>query len=138
MCAYMHGFVMVCGIPPQRQGGHTAKSSPLKYMARREMCITTLPACVQNARLEGAYFIKAVVPRASFENANLSDVLMDRAVMVDANLRGAVLQRAVFTRSDLTGAGECMCAGSCTSSDTSIQCMPSISVWYICTCSLGL
>ena len=58
----------------------------------------------KNAKLVGAYFIKAVLPRANFENADLSDTLSDRAVFVDANLRNAVLARAVFTRSDFAGA----------------------------------
>ncbi|CAL8469422.1 g8963 [Coccomyxa elongata] len=58
----------------------------------------------KDAKLQGAYFIKSVVPNANFENANLSDVLMDRAVLNDANLRNANLQRTILTRSDLGGA----------------------------------
>jgi uncharacterized protein YjbI with pentapeptide repeats len=58
----------------------------------------------KDAKLVGAYFIKAVVARANFENADLSDALMDRAVINEANLRNAILQRAIFTRSDFGGA----------------------------------
>ena len=56
------------------------------------------------AKLNGAYFIKAVCFRSNFQGADLSDALMDRAVLTEANLRDAVLTRAVFTRSDFEGA----------------------------------
>jgi uncharacterized protein YjbI with pentapeptide repeats len=57
----------------------------------------------RGAKLNGAYFIKSVVPFVDFTAADISDCLFDRAVAVNANFTNAILQRVVFTRSDLTG-----------------------------------
>lgn len=58
----------------------------------------------KDTKLQGTYFIKAVVAKANFENADLSDALMDRAVINQANLKNAILERVIFTRSDFGGA----------------------------------
>jgi len=62
------------------------------------------PPSFRGAKLNGAYLIKAVVPKADFEGADISDALFDRAVAVQANFKNAILARVIFTRSDLRDA----------------------------------
>jgi hypothetical protein len=62
------------------------------------------PPSFRGAKLNGAYLIKAVLPKANFEGADVSDALFDRAVIVEANFKNAILERVVFTRSDLRDA----------------------------------
>ena len=69
--------------------GWVGGSLPRGLPARRTLTLPPTPlVCSRDcnfahSKLQGAYFIKAVVPRANFEGADLSDVLMDRAVMVE-------------------------------------------------------